>query len=241
MVSRYYPLSFTNQQLIITMREIALDTETTGLRPKGGDRMVEIGCVEMQGRIRTGKVFHIYLNPERDMPSEAQRVHGLSAEFLSDKPLFADVADKFLNFLADSPLIIHNANFDMGFINAELGRIGRAPLSMDRTIDTVLMARKMFPGSPANLDALCRRFEIDLSARTLHGALLDAELLSDVYLELMGGRQAALSLDADKSGQAVQKQSVEFAKRSFDAPADELAAHEAFIDTLKNPLWKQTS
>lgn len=201
--------------------------------------MVEIGCVEMQGRIRTGNVFHVYLNPERDMPTEAERIHGLSEEFLLDKPLFAEVADKFLNFIADSPLVIHNATFDMGFINAELGRIGRSPLPMERAVDTVLIAREMFPGSPANLDALCRRFEIDLSERTLHGALLDAELLSDVYLELMGGRQAALSLEADKSSHSGERKLVEFPKRSFPVHADELAAHEAFIATLEKPLWKK--
>jgi len=221
------------------MREIALDTETTGFRHQGSDRMVEIGCVEMQGRIRTGKQYHVYLNPERDMPAEAQRVHGLSEEFLSDKPLFAEVADEFLEFIADSPLIIHNASFDLGFINAELKRINRPAVPMERAIDTVLIARNKFPGSPANLDALCRRFEIDLSERTLHGALLDAELLSDVYLELMGGRQSALSLDAEKTNQSDTKKAVEFAKRSFPLSADEISAHDVFVESLKDPIWKK--
>lgn len=201
--------------------------------------MVEIGCVEMEGRIRTGNVFHVYLNPERDMPAEAQRVHGLSKEFLSDKPLFSDIADKFLVFIADSPLIIHNAAFDMGFINAELASIGRTTLSTERAIDTVQIARQRFPGSPANLDALCRRFDIDLSGRTLHGALLDAELLSDVYLELMGGRQSALSLDADSGKIGADTKPVEFAKRDFPPNEAELKVHKAFLEQLKKPLWEE--
>lgn len=223
------------------MREIALDTETTGLSPETGHRVVEIGCVEMQGRVRTGNVFHVYLNPERDMPPEAERVHGLSAEFLSDKPLFLEIADKFLNFIADSPLVIHNAAFDMGFLNAELQKAGRSMLAADRAIDTVLMARERFPGSPANLDALCRRYEIDLSQRSLHGALLDAELLADVYLELMGGRQAALLLE-EKSGQVTaEKTAVDFPRRHFPASEAEQAAHNAFLKQLKNPLWSESA
>ncbi|MDG1287221.1 MAG: DNA polymerase III subunit epsilon [Rickettsiales bacterium] len=221
------------------MREIALDTETTGFHHKGDDRMVEIGCVEMHTRIRTGKSYHVYLNPQRDMPAQAQKIHGLSAEFLSDKPLFADVADEFLEFLGDSPLVIHNAAFDMGFINAELKRIARPALPMDRAIDTVVMARERFPGSPANLDALCRRFEIDLSVRTLHGALLDAELLADVYLELMGGRQSALLLDADTGEQNAERIAVEFAKRKFPVAEAELQAHEEFLSQIDEPLWKK--
>ena len=220
------------------MREIALDTETTGFNPNNGDRIVEIGCVEMEGRIRTGNVFHVYVNPQRDMPAEAERVHGLSKEFLSDKPLFSEVADKFLVFIADSPLIIHNATFDMGFLNAELKAVGREELSMERAIDTVKIARQRFPGSPANLDALCRRFEIDLSDRTLHGALLDAELLSDVYLELMGGRQSALSLDTKSQATSDSTKPVEFAKRDFPPSEAELKAHTDFLKQLKDPLWE---
>ncbi|MGB1539864.1 MAG: DNA polymerase III subunit epsilon, partial [Rickettsiales bacterium] len=147
------------------MREIALDTETTGLDPNTGHRIVEIGCVEMINRIKTGEVYHVYLNPERDMPEEAYRVHGLSEEFLSDKPLFFDVVDEFIDFVSDSPLVIHNAAFDMKFINAELKKAGREEIPFERSVDTVIMARKKFPGSPANLDALCKRFDIDLSAR----------------------------------------------------------------------------
>ena len=224
------------------MREIALDTETTGLNPSAGHRMVEIGCVEMQGRIRTGNVFHIYLNPERDMPAEAQKVHGLSAEFLSDKPLFIEAADKFLDFLADSPLVIHNASFDMGFINHELSLIKRPPLSMERTIDTVKIARERFPGSPANLDALCRRFEIDLSERSFHGALLDAELLADVYLELMGGRQSSLTLEQKSTQQHNgQERSAlsHFPYREFPVSTEELSLHEAFLEELTEPLWRK--
>ena len=175
------------------------------------------------------------------MPPEAERVHGLSAEFLSDKPLFLEIADKFLNFIADSPLVIHNAAFDMGFLNAELQKAGRSMLAADRAIDTVLMARERFPGSPANLDALCRRYEIDLSQRSLHGALLDAELLADVYLELMGGRQAALLLE-EKSGQVTaEKTAVDFPRRHFPACEAEQAAHDAFLKQLNNPLWSESA
>ncbi len=223
------------------MREIALDTETTGFTPDTGHRMVEIGCVEMHSRIRTGNVFHLYLNPQRDMPAEAQKVHGLSAEFLADKPLFADSAQSFLDFIGDSPLIIHNAAFDMGFLNYELQLAGHQALEMDRAIDTVKMARDLFPGSPANLDALCRRFEIDLSERSLHGALLDAELLAEVYLEMMGGRQSALTLEAKPTHQPHQSDKIMFPSRSFPASKAELARHQAFISELKNPLWLETS
>lgn len=222
------------------MREIALDTETTGLDPAQGHRIVEIGCVEMMGRIRTGQHFHVYLNPERDMPEEAERVHGLSAQFLSDKPLFAQVAKDFLAFIGDSPLVIHNAAFDMKFLNAELTRHGHKALEADRAVDTVIIARKKFPGSPANLDALCKRYMIDLSARTKHGALLDAELLAEVYLELMGGRQSMLILEEEKTAileQVAAEQRVQVPPRSFPVSAEELAAHAAFIAKVKNPIW----
>lgn len=225
------------------MREICLDTETTGLDPESGHRIVEIGCVEMQGRIKTGEVFHVYLNPDRDMPPEAERVHGLSAEFLKDKPRFSEKADEFLRFIGDSPLVIHNAQFDMKFINAELRKVGKDEIPLSRSIDTVVMARKKFPGSPANLDALCKRFEIDFSARTKHGALLDAELLADVYLELMGGRQSKLSLKAEPNAAAdagiAHKRSEAIPAREFPVSADELAAHEAFIGKIKDAIWKK--
>jgi DNA polymerase-3 subunit epsilon len=176
------------------MREIILDTETTGLDPLRGDRLVEIGGIELINHFPTGRTYHVYINPERDMPEEAFRVHGLSAEFLADKPRFADLVAEFWSFIADATLVIHNASFDMGFINAELKRAGRQNFPMDRVVDTLAMARRRFPGSPASLDALCSRFGIDNSRRTRHGALLDAELLADVYIELIGGRQASFGL-----------------------------------------------
>jgi DNA polymerase-3 subunit epsilon len=224
-------------------REIILDTETTGLDPLSGHRIVEIGCVEVIGGVRTGAFFHVYLNPERDMPAEAERVHGLSAAFLKDKPVFAEKVDEFLEFIADSPLVIHNAGFDMRFINAELERLGFKALPMDRAIDTVLIARRKFPGSPASLDALCKRFEIDLSARTKHGALLDAELLSDVYLELLGGKQATLILEAESTSSmqtTISDNGVKEVRtaRVFAISDEELAAHEDMLAKLKNPLWK---
>lgn len=228
------------------MREISLDTETTGLDPHSGHRIVEIGCVELINHVKTSNHFHIYLNPQRDMPREAENVHGLSAEFLSDKPLFKSIADAFLEFIGDDPLVIHNASFDMKFINAELDRIGKNIISMDRTIDTVVMARKKFPGAKANLDALCQRFGIDLSARTKHGALLDAELLADVYLELKGGRQTGLSLDADNVSDNTQQDSVALnanmqtkAARTFAITDQERSAHEVFIKNLNDPIWKK--
>lgn len=222
------------------MREIALDTETTGLDPNTGHRIVEIGCVEMVNRVTTGEAFHVYLNPDRDMPEEAFKVHGLSAEFLSDKPRFAEVVEDFLTFIRDSPLVIHNAQFDMKFINHELKRCGKAEIPMERSIDTVVMARRKFPGSPANLDALCKRFNIDLSARTLHGALLDAELLADVYLELHGGRQSKLSLKQQVEEQAVTVAATRTEKlepRDFPPSAEELEAHGAFLKKISNALW----
>ena len=171
------------------MREIVLDTETTGLDPANGDRIVEIGCLELVNRLPTGKTYHVYINPERDMPREAEAVHGLSAQFLADKPVFADIADDFIAFVKGAALIIHNAAFDMKFLHAELAFLGRDDLREAKIIDTLTMARKKFPGAPASLDALCRRFGVDNSGRDLHGALIDSELLAGVYLELSGGRQ----------------------------------------------------
>ncbi len=228
------------------MREIALDTETTGLDPYSGHRIVEIGAVEMENHIRTGNHFHIYLNPERDMPEEAERVHGLSIDFLRDKPLFRTIADSFLEFIGDSPLVIHNAQFDMKFINAELEKLGYPKIPMEQTIDTVQMARKKFPGQPANLDALCRRFQIDLSARTKHGALLDSELLAEVYLELKGGRQKGLALASDMPEVVTQNQETETTKieisaRSFSITEAEQKAHQALLAKIKEPIWEQYS
>lgn len=221
-------------------REIVLDTETTGLDPKTGDRIVEIGCVELMGGLRTGEVFHCYLNPERDVPDEAFRVHGISTEFLKDKPIFAEKVEDFLEFIADSQLVIHNAAFDMRFVNFELERLGFSALPMTRALDTVALARKKFPGSPASLDALCKRFNIDLSTRTKHGALLDAELLADVYLELLGGRQAILLLDPAASVQAVATEVTEtiiIEQRVFPLSPEEEEAHAQLLAKIKKPLW----
>ena len=222
------------------MREIVFDTETTGLDPASGDRLVEIGCVEILNRIPTGRTFHRYINPERDMPDAAFAVHGLSASFLEDYPVFAEIAADFMDFIEDVPLIAHNADFDMKFINAELGRLGFPALSKSRVIDTLGMARQKFPGAPATLDALCKRFNIDNSSRTRHGALLDSELLAEVYLELTGGRQVGLALLAEDRRTASGRQQGE---KSFRAPrphqpsAEELAAHDAFMSGIKDPVW----
>lgn len=228
------------------MREIVLDTETTGLDPYSGHRIVEIGCVELMNHVRTGNVFHTYLNPERDMPPEAERVHGLSATFLADKPLFKAVAGSFLEFIGESQLVIHNAAFDMKFINAELETLNLPRLADARATDTVLMARQKFPGQPASLDALCRRFNIDLTSRTKHGALLDAELLADVYLELRGGRQSALVLQAEAAANS-SVEDLRFADanmvpaRNFPPSDEERAAHKALIAKLDDPIWAKIS
>lgn len=182
-------------------REIVLDTETTGLSPASGDRVVEIGCVELINHVPTGKHFHVYLNPQRDMPEEAFRVHGLSEEFLADKPLFRDEAENFLEFIGDGTLVIHNAPFDMGFLNAEFKKIQQNQLK-NKVIDTVQVARKVHPGARVSLDALCKHYGIDNSKRTLHGALLDSEILAEVYLELIGGRQVALALSAEAAAES---------------------------------------
>lgn len=221
------------------MREIVFDTETTGLSPLKGDRVVEIGCVEIHNLLATGRVLHLYLNPERDVPPEVVAVHGLTNEFLADKPVFASVVDQFLEFIGDAPLVAHNAGFDLGFINAELTRTGFPQISASRTVDTVQMARKMFPGAPASLDALCKRFNVDSSARTLHGALLDAQLLAEVYLELKGGRQPGLTMSLQTAVQEEQAQQ----PRSYRAPRPHAAteaeqrAHDVFMMQIKNALW----
>ena len=223
------------------MREIVLDTETTGLNPLGGDRIVEIGCVELVNHLATGRVYHQYVNPERDMPDGAFAVHGLSEEFLSEHPVFADIADDFLEFVGTDTLVIHNAQFDMGFINAELKRLGRPALPATQAIDTVSMARQKFPGAPASLDALCRRFGIDNSARTLHGALLDAELLAEVYLELKGGRQADLVLQTvnQEKAAAAKIERVARTPRAHAASDDEKARHADFLKNLTDPIWQR--
>lgn len=227
------------------MREIVLDTETTGLDPSQGHRVVEIGCVELINHVPTGRTWQTYFNPEREMPTEAAIVHGLKDEFLAKQPLFAEKADLFLEFIADAPLVAHNASFDIAFVNAELKQHGYDPLLNDRVIDTLPMARKMFPGAPASLDALCKRFGVDTTGRQLHGALLDARLLAEVYLELRGGRQPDLAMDA--AAVVVEEQIVEERTRTFLEPRvhapseEEHAAHEAFLAQIKEPLWKRAS
>jgi DNA polymerase-3 subunit epsilon len=222
------------------MREIVLDTETTGLDPNAGHRVVEIACVELMNRVPTGKSLQMYLNPQRDMPEEAFRVHGLSVDFLAKHRTFAEEADRFLEFIGDAGFVIHNAEFDLKFLNWELKNIGRGDLSAHGVVDTVLLARKKFPGAPASLDALCRRFGVDNSARTVHGALLDAELLADVYLELMGGRQTALgfsaAVQAAQTGPRPREREAREA-RPHAPSEEELARHSAFIGRIKESIW----
>lgn len=223
------------------MREVILDTETTGLDPASGHRIVEIACLELINHLPTGQVFQKYLNPERDMPPDSFAIHGLSTEFLADMPLFGDIAGEFLEFIADAPLVIHNAEFDLKFLNAELAKSGRPALPPQRAIDTVILARQKFPGSPASLDALCRRFAIDSSAREKHGALLDSELLAEVYLELIGGRQAGLELVTGHRA-ATARAAVPRPVRPPrpHAPSEaELAAHGALVAQLKDPVWSR--
>jgi DNA polymerase III subunit epsilon len=227
------------------MREIILDTETTGLDPLRGDRLVEIGCVEIFNRMPTGQTFHRHVNPERDMPAEAFAVHGLSTEFLASKPLFAEVVGDFLEFIADTPLVIHNASFDISFINAELDRIKRPPIPRERLVDTLLLARRKHPGVSNRLDDLCSRYAIDNSRRTKHGALLDAELLAEVYIDLIGARQSQLILAAETreirsgvSGEMPRRlREVPLAPRITEADRE---AHRSFIATLGDkPIWNE--
>lgn len=227
------------------MREIVLDTETTGFEPGEGDRIVEIGAVELNGHMPTGRVYHQYINPQRSMPQSAFEVHGLGDEFLRDKPLFRDIAQPFLDFVGDAKLVIHNAAFDMKFLNAELGWCDKPLLPMDQALDTLAIARRRFPGSPASLDALCRRFGIDNSAREKHGALLDSEILAEVYLELIGGRQPDLVLSAS-TGQGAVSENDDWrpqprpTKLPPKLTEEERAAHAAFLGQLGDaPLWKQ--
>jgi|SRR6185369_6069659 DNA polymerase-3 subunit epsilon len=225
------------------MREIVFDTETTGLDPGSGDRMVEIGCIEIFNRIETGRTFHAYFNPEREMPFGAEAVHGLTTIFLSDKPLFSDKAEELLEFIGDAPLVAHNASFDFAFMNFELERCGRPPVSMSRMVDTLTLARTRHPGAKHSLDALCVRFGIDRSQRVKHGALLDAQLLAQVYVELTGGRQIGLGLVADTAAIHVNPASRPVVTREprparpHFAAVEELERHRAFIAKLVNPLW----
>jgi DNA polymerase-3 subunit epsilon len=226
------------------LREIVLDTETTGLDPYQGHRMVEIGCVELINRIPSGQVFHRYLNPERDVPAEAFAVHGLSYERLKAEPCFLEIVEDLLNFIGDSPLVAHNATFDLGFVNAELERAGSSPLGRDRLVDTLILARRRHPGGPNNLDGLCARYGIDNSRRTKHGALLDAEILAEVYLELIGGRQASLILvdtgsPATSAGHAVIIVKPRPTPLQPRITEDEREAHVAFIAKLgTSAIWR---
>lgn len=230
------------------MREIVLDTETTGFDPATGDRLVEIGAVELERHIPTGKTYHQYINPEREVPQDAVDVHGLTLDFLADKPVFKNVAQEFLDFIGDSKLVIHNAAFDIKFLNAELNWLGLSSIPWERAIDTLQIARKKYPGSPASLDALCRRYNIDNSARTLHGALLDSEILAEVYLELIGGRQPDLVLartekSQDKNVEGIPAQAL--ARRKPLKPRlteDERTAHANLIESMgEKAIWKKIS
>lgn len=233
------------------MRHIVLDTETTGLSAKDGHRIIEIGAVEMVNLSLTGQSLHVYINPEREIDAGAQEIHGLSSEFLADKPVFADILSDFTNFIGDDLLVIHNAPFDIGFLNAELSRCGHPPLSMDRVVDTLPLARQKYPGAQASLDALCRRFGVDNSHRDLHGALIDADLLAAVYVELQGGRQPGLQLDEDTGQHTPETASPEDTDlsgfiltnkpvrpaRSFTLPEQEAADHQTLIERMDNPIW----
>ena len=241
------------------MREIILDTETTGLDPNKGHRITDIGCVELIDHIPTGRVFQVYVNPERDVPKEVEAICGLPTEFFYDKPKFHEIVDGFLDFIQDDTLVIHNAQFDIKFLNSELQRVGKRTLSLDKTVDTLLMARKMFPGAPASLDALCKRFKVDLSARQKHGALLDCQLLAEVYINLLGGKQSSLfgapkkeekkptrDIKIEPTAGIVKPQNViEMKKpvtrrtpvRMYEISEEELKAHNDSISTIKNPIW----
>jgi DNA polymerase III subunit epsilon len=225
------------------VREIIFDTETTGLNPAGGDRIVEIGCIEMVNRVETGRHFHAYFNPEREMPREAEMVHGLSTIFLSAQPLFPQRVHELLEFIEDAPLVAHNASFDFGFLNHELERCGRPLICTSRMVDTLVIARTRHPGAKHSLDALCTRFGVDRSQRVKHGALLDAQLLAQVYIELTGGRQIGLGLVADTGSVAIASGSAAVTVREVRAPRphfaalEELQRHRAFIAKLANPLW----
>ena len=223
------------------MREIVLDTETTGLDPDTGDRIVEIGCVELINHIPTGKTYHQYLNPERSMSEEVIAVHGLTEEFLSDKPKFAEIADEFLSFVGEDTLVIHNAPFDMKFLNFELKKAERPLLSYEHVLDTLVMARQKYPGSRVNLNELCKRFNVDASRRTVHGALLDSELLSDVYLAMILDKELKFSQPTEKKEKKEVLKNVSretLSPRKFEISEEELSAHSVFLEKIKNSLWK---
>ena len=223
------------------MREIILDTETTGLDPKMGHRLVEIGAVELINHTPTGVNYQTYINPERDVDPGAQEIHGLTNEFLKQHPTFGDISAEFIDFLSNSTLVIHNAPFDLAFINMELNRLGEPSISSERVIDTLVLARKKFPGAQASLDALCRRFAIENRHRELHGALVDAALLAEVYIELIGGKEPTLGLSAKKTNTVAEDTTRVYQKpRSFPVTEEELELHRAFVKTLINPIWDKT-
>ncbi|MGZ9108257.1 MAG: DNA polymerase III subunit epsilon [Micavibrio sp.] len=230
------------------MRQIVLDTETTGIDPHDGHRLVEIGCLELENYVPTGRILHLYLNPEREVPAEAEAVHGLSTKFLKDKPLFAEVYTELLDFIDGAPMVIHNAEFDIKFLNHELKTVGHPGFKLKDAVDTLKIAREKFPGSPANLDALCRRFGVDNSGRDYHGALLDSQLLAEVYLELLGGRQRGLGLDTEEQqllgnvaaiSQQASRNRVQREARSFPVSESEQALHAELLGKLTDPLWKE--
>lgn len=230
------------------VREIVLDTETTGLYPNNGDRIVEIGCVELFNHLPTGRSFHTYINPQRDIPIEASRISGITNETVKDAPLFVHIVEDFLEFIGEDLLVIHNASFDIAFFNAELERLCRPQIPLERAVDTLKMARKKFPGSPASLDALCRRYNIDLSVRTKHGALVDSELLAQVYLELIGGRQVSFEFQASEDAAMTRLQvhsdlivvKKDFRpSRNFQLTEQEKIAHEEFLKGIKDPIWRE--
>lgn len=223
-------------------REIVLDTETTGLYSKSGDRIIEIGCIELINRVRTGAYYHVYINPQRDIHPDAVKVHGINNEFLLDKPVFSKIAEEFCSFIANSQLVIHNAGFDMSFINAELARLGLPEVPMNRVVDTLTIARRKFPGAPASLDALCKRFKISLDRRDKHGALIDAELLADVYIELTGGIQSTIKFSIDSkieiNSKQISRPILQFPMREFNPSKDEEEKHKEFVKKIANTLWE---
>ncbi len=220
------------------MREIILDTETTGLNPKDGHRIVEIGCIEIINKVQTGNFFHSFINPQRDMPVEAYNIHGISEEFLQDKPLFSQMADEFLSFIKDASLVIHNASFDLKFLNHHLSSL-KLPTIKNEVVDTLLLARKKFPGAPANLDALCKKFNVNLAKRTKHGALVDCELLAQVYIALMGLEKNSL-FKKEKTSSPITQQNLAYKEpRVFTLSQEEQHAHDAFIKTIANNLWEK--
>ena len=220
------------------MREIILDTETTGLNSDNGDRIVEIGCVELVNHVATGATYHQYVNPERPMPEEAFQIHGLSEAFLSEFPIMSDIVDEFLEFIGVAPLVIHNAEFDLRFLNAELARLDKPALDNKQAIDTVRLAREKFPGASVSLNALCKRFSIDISSRSFHGALLDAHLLALVYLELVGGKQRGFELSTKEiANEVIATDSSHRDPRNFAVKDEELKAHARFLAKITNPIW----